>query len=118
MEQQNPSQNNFNNGGKDDNLMDGPMRINLRLSALLKHQNPSQSNFNSRSEDNNLMGRAKRTKLKSSALLEHQNPSQSNFSSRDEDDNFMGGSRTDERVVPNSQEVPCNRIKMNLPIKT
>ena len=60
------------------------------------------------------MGGARRTNLRSSTPLEYQNPSQSNFSSRGEDDNLMGGSKNDEKVVPNSQEVLCSRIKINL----
>jgi hypothetical protein len=94
--------------------MGGPRRANLRSSTLLEHQNPSQSNFSSRGEDDNLMGE---TNLSSLTLLEHQNPSQRNISSRGEDDNLIGSSRIDERVAPNSQEVPCNRTKRNIPKK-
>ena len=84
----------------------------------LGHQNSSLSNFNRRGEDDNLMGGARRINLRSSTLLEHQTPSQNNFSSEGEDDNLMGGSRIGERVVPNSQEVPCSRTRRNLPNET
>ena len=87
-------------------------------SISLGHQNSSLSNFNRRGEDDNFMAGAKRANLRSSTLLEHQTPSQSNFNSGGEDDNLMGGSRDDERVAPNSQEVPYNRTKRNLPNKT
>ena len=83
-------------------------------SISLGHQNSSLSNFNRRGKSDNFMGGARRTNLRSSTLLEHQIPSQSNFSSGGENDNLMGGSRIDERVAPNSQEVPCSRIRRNL----
>ena len=115
---QNSSLSNFSKRGEDDNFMGGAKRASLRSSTLLEHQNHSQSNFSSEGEDDNLMGGPRRASLRSLDLLEHQNLSQNNFSSRGENDNLMGGSRIDKRVAPNSQEVPCNRTRRNLPNKT
>ena len=56
--------------------------------------------------------------MRSSALSEHQNPSQSNFSSGGENDNLMGGSKIEERVISNSEEVPCSGTRRELPNKT
>ena len=93
LEHQNPSLNNFNRRGEDDNFMGGARRASLRSSSLLEHQNPSQHNFRGSLEDDNVMDEARKTILRSSALLEYQNPSQHNFRGSLEDDNLMGGAR-------------------------
>ena len=56
LEHQNPSLNNFNRRGEDDNFMGGARRASLRSSAFAEYQHPSQSNPSSRSEDDNPIG--------------------------------------------------------------